>query len=174
MFVHVGPFRYRIRLVHGYIQHQGEDCFGLCDNLQQQILISDIPPERQRLQVFFHELMHAWWYHFDVDPNDQEAVVDLVGIAMTDFITQALQKLDRTELEHALAPTTALARDRPAANAKAARALTNTTRYSNNVEPEGEPEPTAPTLDCAFTFERAGWRMKLYEPPPPRSDRRAG
>lgn len=92
MHVNVGPFRYEIRLVHGYIRHEGTDCLGLCDNIAQCILISDVPGESQRLQVFFHELMHAWWYHFGVDAADEEAVVDLVGVAMTDFLLQAVRQ----------------------------------------------------------------------------------
>lgn len=92
MHVNVGPFRYQVLLVRGYIRHEGADCLGLCDNIAQRILISDVPGESQRLQVFFHELMHAWWYHFGVDAADEEAVVDLVGVAMTDFLLQAVQQ----------------------------------------------------------------------------------
>ncbi len=91
MEIRVGPFTYRVRLVHGVIEHEGEACHGLCDHLRQEILISDEPPESQRLRVFFHEMMHAWWYHFAVDPSDEEAVVDLVGVAMTDFLIEALR-----------------------------------------------------------------------------------
>ena len=89
MNIRVGPFDYAVRLVRGHIDHDGEPCYGLCDHVRQEILLSDVPPPRQRLQVFFHELMHAWWYHFHTDAGDEEAVADLVGVAMTDFMLQA-------------------------------------------------------------------------------------
>ena len=93
MRIRVGPFEYAVRLVHGHIRHEGRACFGLCDNLRQEILISDLPHEDQRLQVFFHELMHAWWYHFGANFSNEETVADLVGMAMTDFTLQAVQCL---------------------------------------------------------------------------------
>ena len=165
MHIHVGPFRYRVRLVHGHIEHEGEPCFGLCDNVRQEIRISDVLPERQRLQVFFHELMHAWWYHFDVDPTDQEAVVDLVGVAMTDFVTQALRQLepeqpladaepaDPTPLQRALAPTTALEDAQPTSRPKR---VPPTAQRSDPRD--------APAAQHAGTIEHNGWRMHLYEP----------
>lgn len=89
MRIDIGPFRYSVQLVHGMIRHDDQACYGLCDNLAQRILISDVPNESQRMSVFFHELMHAWWYHFGIDPADEEAVADLVGVAMTQFMQQA-------------------------------------------------------------------------------------
>ncbi|MEX2673222.1 MAG: hypothetical protein WD294_14050 [Phycisphaeraceae bacterium] len=173
MWVQVGPFPYRVKLVHGHIMHQGEPCFGLCDNLQQEILISDIPPERQRLQVFFHELMHAWWYHFDVDAGDQEAVVDLVGIAMTDFVTQSLRKLDRAELQRALTPTLDLTTqpdDRSERQPTTARAKPARPTADRHPEKPPDPTPLNERVQCAGTVERNGWRVALYEPgrPPPK------
>lgn len=175
MFVHVGPFRYGVRLVHGHIEHEGEPCFGLCDNIRQEILISDVPPERQRLQVFFHELMHAWWYHFDVDSGDQEAVVDLVGIAMTDFVTQALRKLDRAELRRALAPTADSAEERSAISPRTARP-TATAVADDGVAERSRRSAAAGEADvhhCA-TIEQAGWRMRVYEANAPDASRKAG
>lgn len=170
MFVNVGPFRYKVVLVHGHIDHEGEDCLGLCDNIRQKILISDIPPERQRLQVFFHELMHAWWYHFDVNPADQEAVVDLVGIAMTDFVLQALKKLDREELERALMPTRNLTADQPARSDTAPKTARPTPSATTAASPEAEPEQP---IHCTTTIEQSGWRMRLYEPAPSNKPHRA-
>jgi hypothetical protein len=89
MQINVGPFVYQIVIHPGLIDHQGEACFGLCDNLGQAIYVSDQLPARQRLQVFFHELMHAWWYHFGLNIDDEESIVDLVGMAMTDFMIEA-------------------------------------------------------------------------------------
>ncbi|MAE61535.1 MAG: hypothetical protein CMJ49_09290 [Planctomycetaceae bacterium] len=80
MRIRVGPFLYQVRLAHGAIEHDGEMCYGLCDHLKQCILLSDVPPPTQRLQVFFHELMHAWWYHFGGPDADEESAADLVGM----------------------------------------------------------------------------------------------
>ncbi|MHC4995922.1 MAG: hypothetical protein ACYTGQ_12810 [Planctomycetota bacterium] len=95
MQINVGPFTYEIRIHPGSIPHEGEECFGLCDNLAQVLYISDRLPPRQRLQVFFHELMHAWWYHFGLNVDDEESVVDLVGMAMTDFMIEAARCMKR-------------------------------------------------------------------------------
>lgn len=106
MRIDIGPFRYSVQLVHGMIRHDDQDCYGLCDNLAQRILISDVPNESQRLSVFFHELMHAWWYHFGIDPADEEAVADLVGVAMTQFMQQAAHALRGRGMSLRAAPMT--------------------------------------------------------------------
>lgn len=83
MDIDVGALTYRVELVRGYVQHRGEPCVGLCDHLQRRILIADVLDRSQRLHVFLHELMHAWWHVQPGRIDDEEAVADLVATAMT-------------------------------------------------------------------------------------------
>jgi hypothetical protein len=93
--VDVGPFEYRVQLFEGLIDHDGQPCFGLCDNVQQRIYISDVPPPPQRMRILIHEIMHGWWFHFGPDRVDEESIVDLVGLAMTELITELWRGGDR-------------------------------------------------------------------------------
>jgi hypothetical protein len=161
MNVNVGPFEYRIRLVHGYVQHEGQACLGLCDNVRQEILLSDVPPEAQRLQVFFHELMHAWWYHFGPDAGDEEAIADLVGIAMTDFLLQA---------RRALTDVSGLVNDdRPLGaegNSREHQAVATATGPGTSTGLRGTVEAALPSdrLTPAIAFAEAGWSVRIYGP----------
>jgi len=91
MQVSVGPLTYRVRLVRGYVFHDGEPCYGLCDHRRRLILISDVLDEVQRVQVFCHELLHAWWRHCPGRIDDEESVAELVGLAMTRFIMEVIE-----------------------------------------------------------------------------------
>ncbi|MBI1368961.1 MAG: hypothetical protein GC162_09945 [Planctomycetes bacterium] len=157
MQIDVGPFRYCVRLVHGHIEHEGQHCYGLCDNLAQLILISDVPTEKQRLSVFFHELMHAWWYHFGIDPADEEAVADLVGVAMTQFVDQVMTVLrGRGESGAALASALAApARDRASTDAAA----------GGKDRCDGTPGAAAVArLQPVEAEPDAKWVIRLYDP----------
>lgn len=90
MRVQVGPWEYRVRLVRGYVQYQGEPCFGLCDHLKREILIADVLDRSQRLHVFVHELVHAWWHYCPGDVKDEEAVADLMALAMSRVLIQVV------------------------------------------------------------------------------------
>lgn len=125
MQINVGPFVYQIQIYRGPIPHEGQDCCGLCDNINQVIYISDQLPRTQRLQVFFHELMHAWWYHFGLDATNEESIVDLIGMAMTDFMLQAAKSLKR---QIATPPT-------PATSATTTADLAKTPDFLRFIEP---------------------------------------
>lgn len=88
MELEVGPFTYRVRLVSGTIEHEGEPCFGLCDHLSRTILIADALDPDQRLHVLLHELFHAWQRHCPVALNEEESVADLVALSMTRLTLQ--------------------------------------------------------------------------------------
>ncbi len=93
MLLKVGPFVYRVVLVAGYIEHDGEDCLGLCDNETHELFISDRCSTAQQVQVIAHEYMEAWIYHFGRDGMDKEAWCDLFGLAMTQFVLDLMQTL---------------------------------------------------------------------------------
>ncbi len=161
MKVNVGPFEYRIRLVHGYVRHEGQDCLGLCDNVRQEILLSDVPPENQRLQVFFHELMHAWWYHFGPDAGDEEAIADLVGIAMTDFLLQARRTLTDTRVLVADdRPLGAEGASREDQAVEAAAGPGTPARFRGSADADRPPDRLMP----AIAFAEAGWSVRIYGP----------
>lgn len=84
MRIFVGPFSYNVELVRGLIQHEGEPCLGLCDDIRQWIGVSDEPPPEQRISIFWHELAHAWqrWLKVHDLPLDEEAFANLIGLAM--------------------------------------------------------------------------------------------
>lgn len=88
MQLSIGPFRYDVRLIAGYIDHEGQRCLGLCDNGRQQLLISDQTPRDQQIQVLCHEYMEAWVYHFAGEQPTKEDYCDLMGLAMTQLVTQ--------------------------------------------------------------------------------------
>ena len=155
MHVTVGPFPYTVQLVHGPIRHEGQTCYGLCDNLHHQILISDLPNEQQRLQVFFHELMHAWWYHFGEQLDNEEATVDLIGLAMTGFTTQLIAYLrGATDGARRDGAGAMIAHHRPAATCVSPPLNRNDARRA-----------AAPPASVRLT-ERAesGWTIRLYDP----------
>lgn len=94
MQVQVGPWEYQVKLVRGYVQYQGEPCFGLCDHLKRQILIADVLDRGQRLHVLVHELVHAWWHYCPGNVADEEAVADLVALAMSRLLMQVVDQPD--------------------------------------------------------------------------------
>lgn len=93
MLLKVGPFVYHVRLVAGFIRHEGEDCLGLCDNESHELFVSDRCSPAQQVQVICHEYMEAWIYHFGQDGMDKEAWCDLFGLAMTQFVIDLMQTL---------------------------------------------------------------------------------
>ncbi|HEX7010614.1 MAG TPA: hypothetical protein VF184_11565 [Phycisphaeraceae bacterium] len=100
MNLRVGPYLYRVRFVHGYIEHEGQPCLGLCDNDQHELLISDQISEAQQIQVIGHEYMEAWLYHFGQNLKDKEDYCDLFGIAMAQLVMDLVHqmRLDASEL----------------------------------------------------------------------------
>ena len=91
----VGPYIYKVELVHGYIEHEGERCLGLCDNETHVLQVSDVAAEAQQIQIICHEYMEAWIYHFGehlANLPAKEAFCDLFGMAMAqcmmDFVAQ--------------------------------------------------------------------------------------
>jgi hypothetical protein len=108
MKLRVGPYLYHVRVVPGYIRHEGRDCLGLCDNETHELLISDVPGPAQRVQVVCHEYLEAWLYHFGHDMIEhpaKEAICDLMGMAMTQFtldFIHTIRQMDRGEIESML------------------------------------------------------------------------
>lgn len=82
MQVQVGPCDYQVQLVRGYVPYRGEPCLGLCDHMARKILIADVLDRPQRLHVFLHEMLHAWWRHEPGRVDDEQAVADLMATAM--------------------------------------------------------------------------------------------
>lgn len=88
MNLRVGPYIYRVHQVPGYLEHDGRQCLGLCDNERHEIFVSDVPNESQQVQIVCHEYMEAWMYHFGHDMIEhpaKEAMCDLFGMAMAQF-----------------------------------------------------------------------------------------
>ncbi|MEM9916193.1 MAG: hypothetical protein AAF911_14660 [Planctomycetota bacterium] len=93
MLLRVGPFVYRVEKVAGYVQHEGEDCLGLCDNDEHVLWLSERCSTAQQIQVLCHEYMEAWLYHFGQGVSDKEDWCDLFGLAMTQFVMDLMQTL---------------------------------------------------------------------------------
>lgn len=96
MLFRVGPFVYRVEKVAGYVQHEGEDCLGLCDNDAHVLYVSQECSTAQQIQVLCHEYMEAWLYHFGQGVEavgDKEQWCDLFGLAMTQFVTDLMHTL---------------------------------------------------------------------------------
>ncbi|MEM1027367.1 MAG: hypothetical protein AAGJ38_04725 [Planctomycetota bacterium] len=93
MHLRVGPFVYRVEKVAGYVQHDGEDCLGLCDNDEHVLWLSERCSTAQQIQVLCHEYMEAWLYHFGQGVSDKEDWCDLFGLAMTQFVMDLMQTL---------------------------------------------------------------------------------
>lgn len=70
----VGPWNYRIRISDGPLyDDQNNIVAGLCCWGERTIWISGTLPSDQRLDVFFHEMAHAWQEHIPM-PADPEGV----------------------------------------------------------------------------------------------------
>jgi hypothetical protein len=80
MDLHIGPLVYRVYLWPGFIQHEGEQCLGLCDHDRQYVLISDTVNDDRRMQVLCHEAWHTWRHHFASQCSTPEGEADLVGM----------------------------------------------------------------------------------------------
>jgi len=93
MLLRVGPFVYRVEKVAGYVEHEGEDCLGLCDNDEHILWLSERCSTAQQIQVLCHEYMEAWLYHFGQGVSDKEDWCDLFGLAMTQFVVDLMQTL---------------------------------------------------------------------------------
>ena len=93
MHLRVGPFIYRVEKVAGYVEFEGEDCLGLCDNDTQVLYVSQRCSTAQQIQVLCHEYMEAWIYNFGQGELDKEAWCDLFGLAMTQFVMDLMQTL---------------------------------------------------------------------------------
>ncbi|MBI1371868.1 MAG: hypothetical protein GC159_03790 [Phycisphaera sp.] len=61
MNIRVGPFRYRIELVAGRIEHDGTLWLAVTDHDRRLIRVSDSVDDADRLRVLIGELMEAWW-----------------------------------------------------------------------------------------------------------------
>ena len=86
MELNIGPFIYRVYLWHGLIEHEGQQCIGLCDHDQRCVLISDTVSDEQRMQVLCHEAWHAWRHHFAGQSKTAEGEADLVGLVLVGLI----------------------------------------------------------------------------------------
>ena len=96
MMLRVGPYLYRVEPVHGYINHQGKKCLGLCDNDRHVLLVSDVATEAQQVQVICHEYIEAWLHHFGREFKrlpGKEALCDLFGLAMTQFALDFIHEM---------------------------------------------------------------------------------
>jgi len=83
--VQVGPHLYEITLTDEPIIFKGKDCRGLCDPIKLSILIKASLQPSRRLEVFFHELAHAWQRELDIDRrnrHDEESFARLVAVGM--------------------------------------------------------------------------------------------
>lgn len=97
MQIAIGPMTYDVCLVEDWIDHEGEPCLGLCDHVAQRILISKRSQPDRRVNVFFHELAHAWQRVFNVGDVtlDEERMADVIGLAMADLKPATLGRVIR-------------------------------------------------------------------------------
>jgi len=93
MILRVGPYLYRVNFIPDYVEHQGTQCLGLCDNDEQVITVSQRVSEAEQIQVLCHEYMEAWLYHFGRSTRDKEDYCDLFGMAMAQFVTDLTHQL---------------------------------------------------------------------------------
>lgn len=93
MILRVGPYLYRVNFIPDYVEHQGTQCLGLCDNDEQVITVSQRVSEAEQIQVLCHEYMEAWLYHFGRSTRDKEDYCDLFGMAMAQFISDLTHQL---------------------------------------------------------------------------------
>lgn len=142
MQMRVGPFVYRIETVQGYIEHEGNQCLGLCDYDRQILFVSDVGSEAQQVQVLCHEYIEAWLHHFGGNLKDlpeKEQLCDLFGLAMTQFALDFVQA------------------------ARKAPGLT-----SPFAAPSAAHAPRRPSNDEALPFDidsdSQQWRIKIFEP----------
>ena len=62
MFVVIREQRIRVEFVDGLIDHEGNECYGLCDppdKRDRTVRISKATPPAMLLEVILHELLHA-------------------------------------------------------------------------------------------------------------------
>lgn len=163
MRIRVGPFEYAVELVAGYIHHEGQRCYGLCDNHRQRILLSDLLNRPQRLRVLIHELMHAWMYHFGHDAGDEESLAELVSVAMTELIDQATAGAEATPaLERILTGRATPPTDR--SGAKPAHRPLRTIGRREPATADGPSHQPSPTPQPDRCLRRDGWRIRIYDP----------
>jgi len=155
----VGPYDYSVRVVAGYIVHEGENCLGLCDNEKHEILISDQASPAQQIQVACHEYMEAWVYHFGANLVDKEDYCDLFGLAMTQFLMDFMRDIQPVLKPQAAANVESFLREQlklsPALPAENTAELTTPQHTSN--------QPTSPitTMPADKPFRVT----RIYEPP---------
>jgi len=153
----VGPYLYRLKLVDGYLYHEGEKCLGLCDNDRQLIWVSAQASETQQIQAACHEYMEAWIYHFGQGLHDKEDYCDLFGMAMTQFVLDVLHQLRIWSDAHG--PS-----DAPCPTTAQRSGSTPGPLTGRRVAPA--PASAAARQDRFTDAHRdTTWRIRIYEPP---------
>lgn len=72
MRFNVGPYRYRVVIVSGLCDENGDELLGLCVPTEREIRLNYRLAGEQRREVMFHELRHAWGFHVPQARNAEE------------------------------------------------------------------------------------------------------
>jgi hypothetical protein len=152
MRVDVGPLSYEVHLVRGWVVYRGEPCYGLCDHLKRRILIADVLDASQRMHVFVHELIHAWWAVIPgtVDLNDEEAVADLAAMAVTRWLLAVERDSKLLEFFHAKRGAKKLS-------------MEDAAELEETDEAQGEAVRVRRVIVPADRDAGAGWVVRIFE-----------
>jgi len=93
MLIRVGPYRYRVELVNGYVEHEQTLWLAVTDHQRHLIRVSDRVADEDRLRVMLSELMQAWWNAYDSAETSETTVIDAMVSGMVDLLDQLAPRL---------------------------------------------------------------------------------
>lgn len=75
--VKIFNYDYDVKVVEEPIIHQGQVCLGLCDGLEQEILLSANLNQQTLETTLLHEILHTAQFHYNMDMGDKtEEIID--------------------------------------------------------------------------------------------------
>ena len=75
--VKIFNYDYDVKVVEEPIIHQGQVCLGLCDGLEQEILLSASLNQQTLETTLILEILHTAQFHYNMDMGDKtEEIVD--------------------------------------------------------------------------------------------------
>ena len=75
--VKIFNYDYDVKVVEEPIIHQGQVCLGLCDGMEQEILLSASLNQQTLETTLIHEILHTAQFHYNMDMGEKtEEIVD--------------------------------------------------------------------------------------------------
>ena len=75
--VKIFNYDYDIKVVEEPIIHQGQLCLGLCDGMEQEILLSADLNQQSLETTLIHEVLHTAQFHYNMDLGENaEEIID--------------------------------------------------------------------------------------------------